>query len=88
MAVPAPLGYETRQPRRGGIIPLLFVGAVAGALYFRFADFHAYVDTGQQRWPKFEMPLWWQIGESCIVAVFVALAAGSLRKFVHLIRSQ
>lgn len=81
--MPAPLDYGTREAKRGRVLPLLGVGALAGARYFRFADFYAYVGTGPQRFPKFEMPLWWKIGKSVVVTAVATVAAGVFRMVIR-----
>lgn len=48
------------------------VAAVSGLVYWRVADWYAYVGSGPTARPKFEMPLWWQLIESSFAGVVVA----------------
>lgn len=48
------------------------LGAAAGTLYWLHHDWWAYVETQDRLIPKFEMPLWWQLGESGFVGFGVA----------------
>jgi hypothetical protein len=71
------LDYETpSSPRRkppGRFFYWLVIAILIATIYFFTADFYAYVDDGvRPKWKKFEMPLWWKLGES-----FVAGAIGS-----------
>ena len=50
------------------IILLLFSTATATFLYWRCADWRAYVqDPVRGAWPKFMMPTWWQLAESLAI---------------------
>lgn len=56
---------------------LLLVAASSGAIYWRLADWWAYVDEGNgKQWPKFELPIWWQVIESSMVGIAVAGLVG------------
>jgi hypothetical protein len=56
----------------------LFSALVIAFLYWRLADWWAYVqDPVRGSWPKFIMPRWWQLAESLLVgAVVGGLVAG------------
>jgi hypothetical protein len=56
---------------------------LAGWLYWLKADWWAYryVNPGQPMEPKFEMPGWWQFGESAIVGL-LACGVASLASVV------
>jgi hypothetical protein len=43
--------------------------AIGGLVYWRFADWCAYVDFGKGPECKFKMPWWWQVIESGIVGL-------------------
>jgi hypothetical protein len=61
---------------------------VVSAVYWRTADWWAYVDEGggKKPWPKFVMPLWFQAAESLLIglaatAVLFGLTALGRRLF-------
>ena len=60
--------------RRSYLWLFLVVALAAGLLFWWHADWWAYVGTGPNRWRKFIMPWWWQLGVSSIVGA----AAGGL----------
>jgi hypothetical protein len=64
--------------RRLSLVVFLIATSASGFLYWRWADWWAYVqDPIRGPWPKFVMPWWWQVGESLVVGSAVgALAAG------------
>lgn len=75
-ATSQPFEYETQSTvhARWGrcvVATAILVGPL-GFLYWCAGDFYAYVDTGLERYPKFEMPLAWQIGESAGVGAIAA----------------
>ena len=57
---------------------------LAGLTYWWCADWWAYVGEGPDRWPKFEMPWWWQVIESLIVG---SVTGGMLVGVAALIRA-
>jgi hypothetical protein len=74
-------GFSSRKSlnaRRFGwrrwVLMLEFATLIA-VIYWWRADWWAYVDEGNgRRWPKFRMPLWWQVIESCVVGIVASVA--------------
>jgi hypothetical protein len=46
-------------------------GAAAALVYFQHSDRWAYIEATRE--PKFEMPIWWMVGESIIIGLIGAL---------------
>jgi hypothetical protein len=71
------------MPRRHSYLWFFLLSALfAAVVYWRNADWWVYVGTGPERWAKFIMPWWWQIGESAVVGM---LAAAPLVGFERLV---
>jgi hypothetical protein len=77
---PPILNYLPAPQRRRWPLPFTIIALIAGGTYWRLADWNAYVDDPVRGpWPKFEMPLPWQIGESLVVgALFATATIGAL----------
>lgn len=73
--VPEILVYDASARRWFPWRQLSLVAAVSGLVYWRFADWYAYVGSGPTATPKFEMPLWWQVVESSTVGLAAAAFA-------------
>ena len=55
-----------------GVATWVSLATVVGVVYWSVTDFHAWVGRGDEAWPKFELPLAWQIGESAFVGAFLS----------------
>jgi hypothetical protein len=48
----------------------MLIACVVAVVYWLRADWWAYVDEGNgKRWPKFELPLWFQLAVSAVVGL-------------------
>lgn len=52
------------------------VGTVAGVVHFLIGDRWAKIEANGE--PKFEMPIWWMLGESIILGLILALLVGGI----------
>ena len=68
--------------RRFYLIIFMTVLPLASVIYWWRADWWAYVYMSSGSQPKFIMPCWWQIGESCVVGSLAAsVIVGALYLF-------
>jgi hypothetical protein len=68
-----------------GPLSALFFGASAS--YWYYGDWWVYVGLGADRHPKFPLPVWWQIIESCIVGAAVTGMVALVIYGARLVRS-